>query len=136
MIRFARDESGAVKTKKPCETPGCTWPNWHICLVGKPDTTDYAALKRVGRAKMSERTEAHRETISQVQRDRYARLRELQKQRDKMIVDRYAEGGIGISQLMKEFDLGHRVISRVLHEAEDRGEIKMRRPGYNIRHGY
>lgn len=35
---FARDENGNIKHKKPCQTPGCTYPNEHLCFYGKPDT--------------------------------------------------------------------------------------------------
>ena len=35
---FPRDEDGNLLHKKPCQTEGCDHPNWHVCLVGKPDT--------------------------------------------------------------------------------------------------
>lgn len=135
MIRFARDENGEIKRKQPCQTEGCDWPNYHVCLVGKPNRF-YEALKKrqiKGKRVMSERTPEHREALAQAMRDRWERYRELNKHRNERIVARYKEGNIGVKGLQEEFGVGYRVISNVLHEAAANGEIVIRPRGKNLR---
>lgn len=73
---FARDAQGNIKHKQPCQTKGCNWPNWHVCL----DKTDPAHT----RLHLPKRTTAgrklsreHREAIAESQRARHARNRTL-----------------------------------------------------------
>jgi hypothetical protein len=136
IIRFPRDENGNIKHKKPCQTPGCNWPNYHVCLVGKPDTTPRILRERAkiqGRT-MGERTSEHREKLAQSQRERWERIRERNRPRDEKIIARYMDGDVGVKKLQEEFGLGYRAISTILHEAAERGEIVIRPRGLNVRH--
>lgn len=134
---FARDEHGNVKRKQPCQTPGCDHPNWHICLKGKPDTTAEILAERRKRGArkggtLPYRSDAHREAISESQKERWRKVREANRARDEKIVSRYAEGEVSIRMLTEEFDLGYRAIVAVLKEAQKRGEITLRKRGVTL----
>ena len=138
-IQFARDEHGNIKKKQPCQTPGCNWPNWHVCLVGKPDTfpqllNEEEKDKRERRLP-GPRTEAHREAIAEAQRERWARIRATYRVRDELMIQRYSEGAVSVAMLEKEFDIGKRVVLRVLKEAEEAGKITRRPPGLTLANG-
>lgn len=126
---FARDENGNIKTKKPCQTPGCDWPNWHICLVGKPDTFP----KLLGQLKNKRRSfsGAHRASISAGQSERWARLN---RERDAKMIEYYKQGNVGYKDVAAKFKINGATALRVLKRAEARGELVMRKRGHNIRH--
>lgn len=135
---FPRDESGKVKTKQACQTPGCDWPNWHICLVGKPDTfPQLLRSERVSRPRKSPgvRSEEHRANISAAQTARWAKIKEANRERDAAIIDRYLEGDVGYIGLAKEFKVGKDRILRVLKEAEKEGKVTIRRRGRTLANG-
>lgn len=126
--------------KKPCQTPGCNYPNWHVCLVGKPDLfpkllaeeagEEYNPKKRRGVAK----DEAWRESISLAQQERWERVRQENAFRDRRIAERYAEGDISIRDLAKHFNVGTTVVRNVLRAAQNEGRLKMRVRGQTIKY--
>lgn len=134
---FARDENGNVKTKQPCQTPGCDWPVWHICLVGKPDTTT-DILQKEKRGGKRPRTDTHQQALSDSLKESWTARRAAEekknKKRDKKIIDRYNEGGIGYIGVAKELGLSGHAVLKVLKKAEADGKVVMRRRGANVRH--
>lgn len=130
---FARDEHGNVKRKQPCQTPGCDWPNFHVCLFGKPNSIPDILAREAARVRTyGTRSQSHRDNISLSQLDRWARIKEANRGRDQKIVARYSEGNVSIKMLQREFQLGSRVISNVLSEAAANGEIVLRKPGVTL----
>lgn len=135
---FARDENGDVKTKQACQTKGCNWPNWHVCLVGKPDT--FAALiaalpkKRKGPTAgrtLGPRTDIHRQNIAYAQQDRWLKTN---GERDKKMVEYYKSNNVGYKDVAKKFDVSSSTAYKVLKKAEVRGEIKMRKRGLVLKY--
>lgn len=130
------DLTNMLGPKTPCQTPGCNWPNWHVCLVGKPDL--FPKLLRAEEKRdrlMSPRTEEHKQAIAEAQIRRWERVREENRERDAQIVKRYAEGNVGIKPLAKEFGTGPGAVRRVLYAAQERGEISVRPKGQTVKSG-
>ena len=137
------DLSNVSGKKKPCQTPGCNYPNWHVCLVGKPDLfpkllaeesgeeyVEGKPKKRRGVAK----DEAWRASISLAQQERWERVRQENAFRDRRIAERYAEGDISIRDLAKHFNVGTTVVRNVLRAAQNEGRLRMRVRGQTIKH--
>lgn len=133
---FARNADGTVKHKKPCQTPGCGSPNWHLCI--KANTTDrfpeLLRLPRFGTAG-SVLSDSHREQISEAMKERWAKVRAENKPRDDKIIELYAAGGISTTDLAKEFRLGRDRILRILRDAQKEGRVTIRPKGTTIRNG-
>lgn len=144
---FPRDESGRLVSKKACQTPGCKHPNWHVCLVGKPDLfpkllkeEEKNPKKRAPREPGTNRgggsrSAEHQEALNQANIERWNRHHERNRDRDRRIVARYAEGGIGYMKIAEEFGISKDIALRVLNQAAARGEISMRKRGTTIRNG-
>lgn len=128
---FPRNPDGTLKHQRPCQTPGCDWPNWHICL----DKTDPAHTKvherrpkRVGR-KM---TESQKQMISESQRQRHATLRARSQGRDDQIIKYYTEEELGMSRIAERMGIAQATVSKVLHRAQDEGVLKLRPKHYTL----
>lgn len=125
---------------KPCQTPGCDHPRYHVCLVGKPDTfpmllgKDYKKPRSANKATRTgtARTLEEREALSEAQKARWAKVRLSQRSRNEQIVARYSEGNCSIRDLMEEFDVSLRAVTNVLYEARDAGLITVRKRGETI----
>lgn len=89
---FPRDADGNVLHKQPCQTKGCNYPNYHVCLVGTEDRFKEALLHRPaygGRAKGFVMRNDHREAISESVRARFAAMHAKNAPRDRQIMELY-----------------------------------------------
>ena len=129
--------------KKPCQTPGCNYPNWHVCLVGKPDLFPKLLAEEAGEEYVEgkpkkrrgvAKDEAWRESISLAQQERWERVRQENAFRDRRMVERYAEGDISVKDLAKVFGVGTTVTRNVLKKAQNAGQVTMRQRGQTIKH--
>lgn len=126
---FPRDEDGNLLHKKPCQTEGCDHPNWHVCLVGKPDTFP-ELLKQPKHRRGFTMTDEHRENISIANQHRW----ELRNRaRDNRMVAYYKENNVGYKQVGAHFGVSGSTALKALKAAEARGELTMRKRGYNVR---
>lgn len=121
------------RTKTPCQTEGCNWPNYHVCLIGKPDLFPYLLAdskkkKRIHRTL----TEEQKALISESQIKRWAIVREEIADRNENIIEDYKTGKIGIRGLAAKYEIHTNTVRKVLHEAAAKGRIRIRRPGENI----
>ena len=120
---FARNADGSLKHKQPCQTPGCNWPNWHICL----DTSDPEYKKvhpvKVSRGRMSAEQKAK---IAEAQRQRHAARRALTKERDDLIIKHYVEGDLGMSKIAEVLNVAQSTVNKVLNRAQREGVLKIR----------
>jgi len=131
------------RPRTPCQTEGCNWPNYHVCLVGKEDRThEFPELlmahipgqkKRASTAGLNGRStymsEAHIESIRRTQQANWAAHHAANAERNTKIVADY-ESGLNIRQVREKYGMGHGSVIKVLHEARDRGELVMRTKGY------
>lgn len=136
---FARDENGEIKHKKPCQTEGCDWPNWHVCLVGKgdvdPEVLATYSRRRGGTKgmKFGPRSDEYRANISSAQRDRWDRQNGA---RDKAIAEYYRDHNVGHVGVAEHFGVSRSTALKALKRAEARGMIKMRKRGLTVRHDH
>lgn len=115
----------------PCQTPGCDHPNYHVCLVGKPDRFP-ELLKQEG--KKSERRVVDDGTQSQhsiAAQERWARHREETVERDKQIIERYESSSISVTELARQFHMSKGTVLKILKKAG----VEIRRVGYTIANG-
>lgn len=134
---FARNPDGSIKTKQPCQTPGCDYPNWHICLVGKPDTTqDILATETKRRTtagrKMPPRTTTHLDALSLAQQDRWSQLNDARNQK---MAEFYKNNLVGYKRVAEEFGVAPSTAFKALKDAEAAGKITMRKPGRTLAKG-
>lgn len=133
------DISNMLGPKKPCQTPGCNYPNWHVCTLGKPDLFPALLAEEEGKTPRQirrMRTPEHIENIREAQLERWGREKERHKKRDAAIVKMYTEQNVSIKQVAMKFRIGLNVARRVLKEAEARGEVKIRPQGKTIKYGF
>lgn len=126
---------------KPCQTEGCDWPRWHVCLVGKADHTNII-LNRINRSEAAKRgaknrgpfvmTDLHKESLAIAQRERWARVREENQERDLLIVELYSD--MSMNQLAERFEMSRNGVNAVLTRAQDEGRVIIRKRGYNVRY--
>lgn len=127
MTMFPLNEDGTLKRKQPCQTPGCDWPNWHICL-DKTDPQHFAqAPMKAPKRTMSQ---AQKDAIAESQRKRHAERRALTQERDDLIIKHYTEGGMGMSQISSITGYAYSTINKVLTRAQREGVLKVR-PKHN-----
>lgn len=127
--------------KTPCQTPGCGWPNYHVCLFGKEDKTylfpelqkpyqpGYQRKSRAGTGRFGFMTEEHKEALRQAQNRIWADRMAANEPRNKQIVADYT-AGLGVRELRTKYSIGHGSVIKVLHDARDRGEVTIRTRGY------
>lgn len=128
---FPRNPDGTLKTKLPCQTPGCTWPNWHICLdKSDPEHRRVHAPKRKRRG--GPMPESQRLAIAESQRERHAKLRSQTVERDNLIIKHYTEGNLGMSTIASLTGIAQSTINKVLHRAQREGVLKIRPKGYTV----
>lgn len=130
MKVFPVTPDGKLVRKKPCQTPGCKWPTWHICL----DENDPAHKKIHPVKKRKFMDKAHRERIAEAQRQRHARLRESKKDRDDRIISLYVEDGLGMNRIAEITGHAQSTVNRVLKRAQAEGLLQIRPKGVNVRH--
>jgi hypothetical protein len=124
---FPRDENGKLLHKKPCQSEGCDYPNWHVCLVGKPDTFPQLLNElQKGRTYSYRFTDAHRDNITAAQRDRWAQRNAV---RDRKMVEYYKNNHVGHKQVAQHFGVAPSTALKALKKAEARGEVEMRKRG-------
>lgn len=118
---FPRNPDGTLKHKKPCQTPGCDWPNWHICL----DKTDpgYTQMHPVKKSKSM--PESQRRAIAEAQRQRHAERRALTKERDDLIIKHYMDGS-GMSHISSNLGIAYSTVNKVLQRAQREGVLRIR----------
>lgn len=115
---FARDEHGNIKRKQPCQTEGCTYPNEHLCFVGKPDTltarirevleAEWRGTKAGGRM-----SEDQRARIAEAQRQRHAAQRLADLPRDLQIQEDLGKG-YSVKALARKWHLSEYKIRQAL----------------------
>lgn len=114
--------------RTPCATEGCNYPNYHVCLVGKEDKFPELLAQlptRKSRGTGLGLTEAGRLAIGKSTRDRWAIINAGNDERNKRIVQGYADGA-SMRQLRELYGIGHGTLVKILHDARDRGEIEIR----------
>lgn len=130
---FARDENGELLRKKPCQTPGCHWPNWHVCLVGKRDTTNEVLAAQDQRKKTISKTKVQQ--LADGRAARWEQYREENRGRDEKVIARYKEGGVGIGKIANEVGLSYQTVRTIITKAAARGEVTMRKQGLTVQRG-
>lgn len=132
-----------TRPRTPCQTEGCNWPNFHVCLVGKEDRThEFPELReayipgqknRASRAGTNGRavfgSAEHVAKVRATQQANWAAHNARNADRNKQIVADY-ETGLNIRQLRAKYGIGHGTVIKVLHAARDRGDLVMRTKGY------
>jgi DNA-directed RNA polymerase specialized sigma24 family protein len=125
---FARDADGKIKTKQGCQTPGCNFPNYHVCLVGKPDTfPELLGLKKNQRKIGLD--QAHRDAIAATQRERWARIHEESSKRDETIIKLYNEEDLGMNAIAKRTGYAQSTVNKVINRAAKEGLVVVRPRG-------
>lgn len=127
---FPRNPDGTLKHKLPCQTPGCNWPNWHICL-DKSDP-EHRRVHPPKRKKGRRMPESQRLAIAEAQRERHAKLRQLTAERDNLIIKHYTEGNMGMSAIASITGYAQSTVNKVLHRAQREGVLKIRPKGYTV----
>lgn len=130
---------------KPCQTPGCNYPRYHCCIVGKPDLfakfLNQEARREAQRRSwangtrrhLDPRTQEHKDAISQGLRERWARHREEQAPLYARIVERYNQGDIGMNGLSKELGTSKGTVIKAIQIGRENGTVTFSRPrGRNI----
>lgn len=126
-IEFPKNEDGTLKTKVPCQTPGCDHPNWHVCLdKSDPEHTKVHSYGRVGMS------DSHRESISEAQKDRWAEIKAAREKVNAKIVARYRDEVVSTTTLAQDFGVSKTRVIKALKEAEAQGRVKIRPRGRNI----
>lgn len=130
--------------RTPCQTEGCNWPNFHVCLVGKEDRShEFPELQQAyipgqkkrrpseagknGRALYM--SDEHRAKTSASAQARWASHHARNAERNKNIVKDYSDG-LNLRQLRVKYGIGHGTLVKILHDARDRGDVVMRTKGY------
>lgn len=125
---FPRNDDGTLKHKEPCQTEGCDWPNWHICL----DQTD-PEHRRVHEARPKRRmSQSQRDAIAESQRQRHAERRALTKERDDLIIKHYTDGGLGMSAIASITGIAQSTVNKVLNRAQREGVLKIRPKNFTL----
>lgn len=128
---FPLAEDGTLKRKKPCQTPGCKWPNWHICLdKSEPGHYDQHEIKP--KRVMGPMSQLQKEAIAETQRKRHAERRALTEERDNLIIKHYTEGGMGMSGISSTMGVAQSTVNKVLHRAQLEGVLKIRPKNFTI----
>ena len=120
-----------LKKKQPCQTPGCNWPNFHVCLVGKPDTFPELLGLTKPKGPQTPRSAEHSAAISSAQQERWDAINGV---RNKRMVEYYKKYMVGYKAVAKKFGVSPSTALKVLKKAEARGELEMRSRGVNVRH--
>lgn len=128
---FPLNEDGTLKRKKPCQTSGCKWPNWHICL-DKSDPGHYVPHEIKPKRKMGAMSQAQKDLIAEAQRKRHAERRALYKERDDLIIKHYTEGGLGMSHISSVTGYAQSTVNKVLHRAQREGVLTIRPKNFTI----
>lgn len=126
--------------KTPCQTPGCSWPNYHVCLHGKEDrTADFPDLLKpyipgqrrsgIGSSNFNYRSDIHRARLSAGARERWAPHHAANVDRNNKIVQDYTDG-LGMRELRAKYGIGHGTVVKILHDARDRGDVVIRTRGF------
>lgn len=111
--------------RRVCETPGCGWPSWHICLIGKPNLVPEIIANEAPKKKKSltstprlvYRSDEWRQAIS-IGRTRYWEAQdEVNRERNEKLVARYAEGNVSQNELAKEFRMAKGTVNKILVNA-------------------
>lgn len=131
--------------KTPCKTEGCPHPNYHICFFGQEVEREFAPevfVREIKRKKLrpsrayrgtpEEIEEGRRANIGVAQKARWDKYRRETEARDKKVVERYSAGDTAMATIQKEFNISRGKILRILHEAQDRGEVIIRTRGRTI----
>lgn len=126
---FPRNADGTLKRRKPCQTPGCKSPNWHICL----DVSDPAHKKvHAIRPKRAAMPASQRAAIAEAQRERHAIQRAFTKERDDQIIKRYVEDNLGMSNIAHQMQIAQSTVNKVLQRAQREGVLRIRPKGRTL----
>lgn len=128
---FPINSDGTYKHKLPCQTPGCKWPNWHICL-DKADPEHYKPHEIKPKRKIGPMSQAQKDRIAQAARERHARERLLTKERDDLIIKHYTDGGLGMSAIASLTGYAQSTVNKVLNRAAREGVLKIRPKGRTL----
>lgn len=116
----------------PCQTEGCGRPRFHVCTFGKPDLfPQLLGLLYAGKLdrRFGGRTAAHKEALRRSANARWAQHYAKNKERDDSIVERYAQGDIGMKPLANEFGLSYGATRLILQRAAAQGRIAINAKG-------
>jgi hypothetical protein len=126
---FPRNPDGSLKRKKPCQTEGCDWPNWHLCPKANPDDGSFAKLAGVYIAEHNGK--AHGKNVGALGEGlqaRWARHREKFRERDQNVVDTYQEGKLSMKQIARQYGIAYQTVRSILHRAD----VEVRPVGLNV----
>lgn len=132
-----------TQPRTPCQTEGCNWPNFHVCLVGKEDRThEFPELQAPYIPGQKNRTSKagtngkavfgspeHIAKVRATQQRNWAAHNARNAERNKMIVEDYKNGAT-TRQVREKYKMGHGSVMKVLHAARDNGDLIMRTKGY------
>lgn len=127
-----------------CQRCGWRFRTFHICLdlpLHIMRRVEEVAPKRKRSKPTPERdpnqsirgSEEWRTKISQSRKAHFDRLREVNRERDEMIIERYSEDEHSMSEIAEEFRLPLSSISYILHRAAEEGDVILRQCTQRVR---
>jgi len=121
--------------KTPCQTEGCNWPSYHVCLVGKPDLFPSLLRAELGRrrkgVKLGPMPQRQRDNVSRALIERWERYDEQFAERNAEIAERYEKETLSLRALGIEYGISKTSVIKILRKAG----VAIRPRGLNIRHG-
>lgn len=125
---FPRNPDGTLKHKEPCQTEGCNWPNWHLCL-DKTDPIHHMVQEAKPKRRM---TQSQKDAIAESQRQRWAARRALTKERDDLIIKYYTEDRMNMSGISGVLNIAQSTVQKVLQQAQREGKLKVRPKNFTL----
>src|SRR5690349_16373428 len=92
---FARNTDGTIKTKQPCETPGCRYPNFHLCNVPTAPDAELMPRRSVSTETFTEKFQkdpTRRDRVTEGHRTRMAKVSAKANERNQRIAADRKEG--------------------------------------------
>lgn len=126
---FPRDEKGNLLTKTGCQTPGCDYPNWHVCLVGKESKFEEALENRRFRSSTGK---GHGQNVGALVTglsERWERHREENRERDANLVRDYEAGDVSVRAVSEKYGIAYQTARRIIVDAG----VEIRKRGSNVR---
>jgi hypothetical protein len=114
---FARNADGSLKTKQPCQTKGCAYPNYHVCLPGQPITpeqlrTEFRVSILSGPGKVT--SAAQQARVAEGRREAAARRYEQNYDRDMQIQELHFEYDTPKAVIARKFGISEASVRKAL----------------------
>lgn len=121
---FARNSDGSIKTKEPCQTTGCRYPNWHLCFGPTSPNGPIAMKKSTAENFMEKFADPTRRTkITEAARAKRAENLEAENkknfERDKEIVRDFDTGQYTKVGLQDKYELTDHKLRSILTRRGD-----------------